>query len=587
MTTRSHQSLRLAAAALCLLFAWQASAGELKNLFGVRMPMRDGVELSADIWMPSEEGRYPAILIRTPYIKTTHRHRFPEYGAFFASHGYAFVVQDVRGRGDSDGDFDFFFGEGEDGYDTIEWIAAQPWSSGRVGMMGGSYWATVQWLAAREKPPHLACIVPTAPSGRYFDEVPYIGGAFMLGPMLPYLNDISGRIAQSVNAAEVDWEGVFKHRPLNTMDQLMGRSMRLYQEFLEHSTLDAYWKRISFTADDFQELDLPALTVTGWFDGDQPGALFYWRGMAEHSRARDSQFLLIGPWTHSQTYLGGELKLNDMEFAPESVVDNKAIHLEFFDCYLKESAATFDHPRARVYLTGSNMWREFDQYPPAQVEYRRLYLRSNGRANSLIGDGGLSWEAPGEEPPDRYTYNPKNPVPSSDDDEELAIDHRSIERRDDVLVYTSEVLDDPLDVIGTVFVKLHASSDALDTDFTANILDVYPDGRAVKLGNRAAGVIRARYRNGYESTELLTPGKVEEYTIELGDIGHSFLLGHRVRIEISSSAYPFVNPNQNTGHPIATDTEWRMAKQTVYHDAERPSHVMLPVMPPGGADVNE
>jgi putative CocE/NonD family hydrolase len=529
MTTRSHQSLRLAAAALCLLFAWQASAAELKHLFGVRMPMRDGVELSADIWMPSDEGRYPAILIRTPYVKTNQRHRFPEYGAYFASHGYAFVVQDVRGRGDSDGDFDFFFGEGEDGFDTIEWIATQSWSNGRVGMMGASYWGTVQWLAAREKPPHLACIVPTAPAGRYFDEVPYNGGAFMLGWALPYLNDISGQIAQSINAAEGDWEELLQHRPLEDLDELMGREMRLYQEFLEHPTLDAYWKRISFTAEDFRNLDLPALTVTGWFDGDQPGALFYWRGMAEHSRARDSQFLLIGPWTHSQTYLGGELKLNDMEFAPESVVDTKALHLAFFNRYLEGSSTDFDHPRARVYVTGSNRWRELAEYPPAEAGYRRLYLHSSGRANTLIGDGSLSWEAPEEEAPDRYSYDPKNPVPSSVGDEELAIDRRAIERRDDVLVYTTEVLEEPLEVIGTVFVRLHAASDALDTDFTANILDVYPDGRAVKLANKAAGVIRARFRNGYASEELITPGKAEEYTIELGDIGHSFLEGHRIR----------------------------------------------------------
>jgi putative CocE/NonD family hydrolase len=555
-----------------------ATAGEITQRFDVRMPMRDGVELSADLWRPAAAGRYPTIIIRTPYIKTTARHQFPAYGRYFADHGYVFLVQDVRGRGDSDGEFGFFFQEAADGYDTIEWIAAQPWSNGRVGMMGGSYWATVQWLAAREQPPHLSCIVPTAPSGRYFDEVPYSGGAFMLAWAVSWVNDTSGRIAQGANAAEVDWESLLEHRPLITIDQELGRRMPLYREFLEHPTLDDYWRRASFGPADFRRLDIPALTVTGWFDGDQPGALHYWRGMAEYSPTPDTQYLLIGPWTHSQTYLGGALEVNDMRFTGDSVLDNKAIHLAFFDRYLKQSAAEYDRPRARVYITGSNRWRELAEYPPAEIETRRLYLHSGGRANSVVGDGTLSWAAPGNQTPDRYAYDPHHPVPSSIADQELAIDHRPIERRDDVLVYTTEALAEPIEIIGKVLVKLWAASDAPDTDFVANILDVFPDGRAVKLGPKASGVIRARYRNGYDSTELLTPGEPAEFSIELFDIGHTFLIGHRVRIEITSSCYPFINPNQNTGNEIATDTEWRTANQTIFHDAGRPSHVLLPVM---------
>jgi putative CocE/NonD family hydrolase len=564
---------------ILLLSTGAAWAADITQRFDVRMPMRDGVELSADMWMPAAEGRYPTILIRTPYIKTTTRHQFPAYGRYFAEHGYIFLVQDVRGRGDSEGEFDFYFNDAEDGYDTIEWIAEQPWSDGRVGMMGASYWAAVQWLAAREKPPHLSCIVPTAPSGRYFDEVPYTGGGFMLAWALSWINDTSGRIAQGANASDIDWETLLEQRPLITLDEALGRTMPLYREFLEHPTLDDYWKRISFGPDDFRELDLPALTVTGWFDGDQAGALHYWRGMAKHSPARESQFLLVGPWTHSQTYLGGALELNDMKFTGSSVVDTKALHLAFFDVYLKGSTSDFDFPPARIYVTGSNEWRDLTEYPPAEVESRRLYLHSGGRANSLAGDGVLSWEAPGDEPSDSYAYDPGNPVPSAIGDEDLAIDHRPIQRRDDVLVFTTEELADDLEIIGKVFVYLYAASDALDTDFMANILDVHPGGRAVKLGSKAAGVIRARYRNGYEKTEPLTPGEVNEYSIELFDIGHTFLAGHRVRIEITSSCYPFINPNQNTGNPIATDIEWKIANQTIYHDAERPSHVLLPVMP--------
>ncbi|MFC2164133.1 CocE/NonD family hydrolase [Acidobacteriota bacterium] len=554
-------------------------SAQIRHKFDVRMPMRDGVKLSADIWLPPEEGKYPAIFVRLPYLKTMPLLQFPKMAAFFVNHGYAVIVQDVRGRGDSEGkEFDFYFPDGEDGYDSIEWIAEQPWCDGKVGMMGLSYLAAVQWLAAREKPSHLVCITPTAPSGRYFDELPYVGGAWKMHWSLDWINGVSARIAQN-NDASVDWESVLKHRPLITMDEAMGRKMRLFKEWLEHNTLDNYWKRISFTPEDFRSLDLPALTVTGWFDADQPGAIYYWDGMNEHSPGRDKQYLVIGPWTHVQTFLGGALSIGEMNFTGDSVIDRKAQHLAFFNHYLKGSTPEFNHPRVKIYLTGSNKWLEMDDYPPPEVLYKPLYFHSGGKANTLIGDGLLSWEAPKKEPPDKYTYNPKNPVPSFVGGSMYAVDNRVIERRDDVLVYTTEELKKQTTVLGRVFVYLHAASDALDTDFTAKILDVYPDGRAVNLGPQSLGIRRARYRNGYDKEELLTPNKPEKFKIELFDIGHTFLPGHKIRIEISSSSYPRFNPNQNTGNPVATDTEWKIAHQTIFHDSQRPSHVLLSVFP--------
>ncbi len=560
-----------------LVFSAPVSA-QVRPQFDVRAPMRDGVELSADIWFPAEQGPHPTIVVRNPYMKTMSLLNPPKLAGYFAERGYAVVMQDVRGRGDSEGEFGFFFADAEDGYDTIEWVAAQPWSNGDVCMMGVSYLATVQWLAAREQAPHLRCIVPTAPAGDYFNELPYQGGAFDMQWALGWINGTSGRISQD-NAIMVDWDEVFEHRPLLTMDSVMGRKMPLYRDFLLNHTMNDYWKRIQFTEEDFRSMDIPALHVTGWFDGDQPGAMYYWTGMARHSPATDKQFLVVGPWNHVQTFVGGALRLGAMEFTGESVIDNKAIHLAFFDRYLKGAAQEFDHPRARVYVTGANEWRDFDEYPPAQVESRSLYMQSGGRANSLTGDGRLSWDAPSEQPPDRFTYDPHHPVPSSIGGEVLAADRRPIERRDDVLVYTSDELTDAVEIIGPVSVELYAATDARDTDFTANIMDVYPDGRAVKLGSRTSGIIRARYRNGYERTELVTPGKTERYTIQLGHIGHAFLPGHRIRIEISSSAAPAYNPNQNTGNPVATDTEWKIAHQTIYHDRARPSRLLLPWMP--------
>jgi uncharacterized protein len=569
-------SLGLLLVALAALIP--SAAAQFRAQFGVRVPMRDGVNLSADVWLPKEQGRYPSLLVRTPYIKASGGLGLPSLAQFYASHGYVFVLQDVRGRGDSDGQFDFFFNDAHDGYDTVEWMATQPWSNGKVGMLGVSYLGTVQWLAAREHPPHLVCIAPTAAAGRWLSEIPYQGGGFLLQWALHWLNGTSDRSQQGANAEGLDMKEILKHRPLMTMDEAFGRRMPIYRAMLEHNTMDDYWKRIQFVEDDFKKLDLPALTTTGWFDGDQPGALFYWRNMRGSSPAKDTQFLLAGPWTHVQTFMGGAKNLGGFEFSGDSIYDLKTMHLAFFDHFLKGSTEKFDFPRARVYVTGSNKWRDFDEYPPAAAQTRQLYLHSGGKANTLGGDGTLSWEAPKDEPADHYSYDPHEPVTSAEG-EEPGTDQRYIERRDDVLVYSTEALTQPVEVIGKIFVHLFAASDARDTDFTARLLDVFPDGRALQLGSQPASMIRARYRHGMDHTELLTPGKTEHYQIELFDIAHTFLPGHRVRVEISSSYTPMFNPNQNTGNPLATDTDWRVAKQTILHSGATGSYVELPVMP--------
>jgi putative CocE/NonD family hydrolase len=549
--------------------------------FGIRTPMRDGVELSSDIWLPSKSGRYPSILVRTPYVKAGGdvASLVTPLAQFYVQHGYVVVVQDTRGRGDSDGKFNFFFSEGHDGYDTIEWIAAQPWSNGKVGMLGVSYLGVVQWLAAREHPPHLVCIAPTAAAGRWLDELPYQGGAFELEWAIQWLNATADRSVQGLNASGLDLNAILKERPLLTVDEKFGRRMPLYREFLQHDTLDNYWKRIQFTAEDFRRLDIPALTTTGWFDAGQPGALFYWRNMRVNSPAKNNQYLLIGPWTHLQTFVGGDRKLGGFEFSEDSVYDLKGLQLAFFDHFLKSSAGSFDFPSARIYVTGSNQWHDAQDYPPPDARNRALYFHSTGKANGLRGDGLLTWKAPSREPADHYTYDPENPVIPAEGEEDPGKDERYIEKRDDVLIYTSEPLKDPVEVIGEVVVQLFAASDARDTDFTARLLDVYPDGPALRLGPREVGIIRARYRKSLEHTELLTPGKAEHYQIKLYDLGHTFLPGHKIRVEISSSYAPVFNPNPNTGNPLATDTQSRPARQTIFHDRMRASYISLPVVP--------
>jgi putative CocE/NonD family hydrolase len=541
--------------------------------FNLRTPMRDGVELSADAWMPMQEGLYPAILVRTCYGKKDWNTKYPEVAPFFASRGYVFLVQEVRGTGDSDGFFDFLFQEGRDGYDTVEWVAQQDWCNGRVGMMGVSYSGAVQWLAARERPPHLTCIAPTAACGLYLNELPAVGGVFYLSWTLPWLMLVSGG-----NLDTIDWDSVFRHRPLLDADLAAGTKTPLYREFLQHPTLDDYWKQIQFTAEDFPKIEIPVLNTTGWFDADQPGALYYWRGMEAAWPNRSDQFLIVGPWTHFQTFSARSGRVNSLQFTPDTMGDSKETHLAFFDRYLKDTPGAFNQPRARIYLTGANQWRESTQYPPAELHAVPYYLHSGGNANTMSGDGFLNLEKPINEQSDRFTFSPTNPVPLASNS--LAFDCRLVEIRRDVLVYTSSPLALPLQVLGRVRVELWAASDARDTDFTARLVDVSPDGQPINLGcEEFGGAIRARFRSGLEKETLLEPGSVEKYTIDLFDIGHVFLPGHQLRLEISSSAFPILHPNPNTGNPIATDSETQVAQQTVFHGWEHPSALILPLLP--------
>lgn len=564
---------RILAATIFFLVLDPANAEPVRNIFDARIPMRDGVELSADIWLPTTHETYPAILIRTPYVKA--RGRLLPFAYPLVERGYVVLIQDVRGRGDSDGTF-LAGGEGNDGYDSIEWIATQAWSNGNICTMGGSYLAAVQWAAARKKPPHLRCMASTATAGMH--SLMYVGGA-VSSFMLQWTNMISARMDQREIVAKLNWNTVLGHRPLLTLDENMGRSMPLYQKVL--TSRDPAYDFVTETVldeEDYRSINLPVLHTTGWFDIALFGASQAWSGMAEHSPAKDEQFLLIGPWDHRQTiFMAKEHRMGEMEFSPEVSVNFIAEHTRFFDRYLKKTSANFDVSRARVYMTGSNQWRNFDAYPPKLSKERRLYLHSDGSANSLNGDGSLGWELPNNEPADSFSFDPQKPVPASMGKMQPAEDQRSIENRSDVLVYTGEVLKESLEIIGTVSVELFAASDAKDTDFTAKLIDVYPDGRAVRLGPLNTGVIRARFRNGFGAEELLSPGKVEKYEISLFETGHTFLPGHRLRVEISSSAYPQILPNQNTGNPVETDTEWRVAHQTIHHDSLYASAVILPV----------
>lgn len=548
------------------------AAAQSERRSAVPTPMRDGVKLVADLWLPAGGGRYPTIVIRTPYGRTADWMNGRGIAEYFASHGYAVMIQDVRGTGQSAGSFGFLFQELDDGYDSIEWAARQPWSNGRIGTMGLSYFGAAQWVTALRKPPHLVCLAPTAAGGMYFNELPYVGGAFGAAWALQWLNRFG---PDRVDPAKVDWTKVAAHRPVRTMDSVMGRVLPVYRDFVDHPTLDAYWRRIQYDEDDFRALDLPALTITGWFDGNQPGAMFYWRGMRAFSPARDRQYLLAGPWDHQQTWNGGGEKIGAFEWGKTGILDYRPIQLAWFDYCLKGSRRSFDYPRARIFVTGSNRWLDLPDYPPPAAEVKPLFLRSDGRANGAAGDGRLEWRSPVREAPDRFTFDPKRPTPGPD--EEAGFDQRPIQSRQDVLVYTSAALTAPVTVVGQIKLELYVASDGFDTDFSAVLIDRFPDGRAIMVGPKV-GMMRARYRSGYEREIKLVPGRPTRLVVDLYDLAHTFLPGHRIQLQVASAAFPHFVPNQNTGNPVATDTVWRTARQMVYHEGTFASRLLLPVL---------
>ena len=536
------------------------------------VPMRDGARLATDLWLPGSDGPHPTVLLRTPYGKSESLFFRYELNALVAD-GYAVALQDTRGTGRSEGTFNFYFPEGVDGYDAIEWIASQPWSDGRVAMDGGSYLGTVQWLAALEDPPALKCIIPTAPSGDLFNELPYVGGAFHFGWALQW---IRARYSSDPEPSPERWAEVAQHRPLVTMDEEVGGPFPVYRDMLNHPTSDEFWEPLHVEPEEISQIDVPALTVTGWFDGDQAGALFYWQQM--HAAGRDPQgrHLIIGPWVHAGTYLGGSPSQGLLPLAPESIIGIRRLRHQFLDYCLKEERPDPGLPRVLVYLTGSDRWVDLDRYPLDDASSRRLYLSSDRPANTRVGGGRLTEVPDGMERADTFSFDPKNPVLGS----EAGGDRTSAQDRPDVLVYSTPPLAQAWNVLGPVEVVIYASSDAPDTDFTAKLVDVDSDGTPMAL-NHNQGVLRARYRDGFDAEVLMEPGEVYEFRIALSHVGHTFLPGHSLRIELSSSDFPYVNPNQNTGNPVATDTEWRIARQRVFHGGARPSHILLPILKEG------
>lgn len=542
--------------------------------FNVRVPMRDGVELSADVIRPDGTGRFPVILSRTPYNKVQGGKEAIERARKIASRGYAVVNMDVRGRGDSDGKFVPWRQESKDGYDSIEWCAAQPWCNGKVGTSGGSYLGYNQWMAAIEQPPHLTAMISMVTPPDPFVEDP----SGVPSPMyLSWYHFTSGHMNQNMDA--VDWAKVHTHLPLLTMDEAFGRKMPHWREMVLHSKLDE-WHEPSRYQNKFHKVQVPVMHISGWYDDEQIGTPLNFIGMTTKGpeSVRKSQKLLMGPWPHA---VNSTSRLGKVDFGPTARIDLEAYTLRWFDYWLKGiDTRIASEPPVRIFVMGENRWRDEDEWPIARTCWTKYYLHSAGNANTLSGDGKLTTKEPEFEPFDKYRYDPAKPTPFITEPSFAQIggpdDYREVEARKDVLVYTSEVLDHDVEITGPIKVRLYAASSAKDTDFMAKLIDVWPDGFAQRLCD---GMVRARFREGMDKPSFLQPNKVYPFDIDCWNTCQLFKKGHRIRLEIASSAFPKFARNLNTDEVLGTTTAMTVADQRVYHDRNYPSHVMLPVVP--------
>lgn len=551
--------------------------------------MRDGVVLSADVWRPDAEGRFPVILLRTPYSNNSPSE--DKVGRFYAARGFVYVAQDCRGRYDSGGDWLPQTAEGNDGYDTVEWCASQPWSSGKVGMRGLSYMGYTQWTAAGANPPHLTCLfVYGSPSDFFLDICSHMFGTLYLMDSFTWAVMVDSRTNQDISL--YDWgDESLSRLPLITLDESFGRNIPHWKEWLAHPVYDDYW-RSQGLRNLYGNVTVPAVSVTGWFDDCQMGSLVNYAGVVAgggSALARENQHLIIGYWQHRGPYPGyvAYTAMGDMDFGPGAAFDMESFELRWFDHWLKGCDNGVERePKVKIFIMGENLWRNENEWPLARTQYTPYYFHSGGDANTLYGDGKLDTVLPAEEKPDSYEYDPADPVHSLRGGKGARggisadpIDQRPNEKRKDVLVYTSGVLTEDLEVTGPVKVILYAASSARDTDFCAKLVDVHPNGSAYNVCYPAIGILSARFRSGTTKVELIEPGEIYRYEIILPPTGIVFKKDHRLRVEISSSDFPLYHRNLNTGLDPYTSTEMVVAGQTVYHDTEHPSHILLPVIP--------
>jgi putative CocE/NonD family hydrolase len=570
----------------------------------VAVEMRDGVPLSTDVYRPTEGGAYPALLMRLPYDKDNPGSVGRVINPLNAvEKGYVVVIQDTRGRFSSDGKFDPYRDDQNDGYDTVEWIADQTWCNGKVGTFGASYKGITAWQTIAADPPHLKAGVPMIAASNLHDGWAYSNGAFELGFNLTWamsylLADTLGRLDRPADEMASIYEQfeqgftnpreMLEWLPLTDVPVFDNEAGQYWREWLNHPSYDEYWKQTDVNTQ-VEDISVPVLHVSGWYDSFFRGHTDFYEAMEERAEedVRENHRMVIGPWDHSTAGGTTPTMSGDKDFGIDCVISQVMgdLALQWFDYWLKdEESGAGDLPKVRYYMMGANEWRETEEWPPEHSP-TQFYLSSAGTANTRFGNGVLTKKVPDESvPPDSFKYDPFDPVPSCggnifmDEITPAGVqDQSQVEERDDVLVYTSPRLTSEVEIAGPVRVTLHAASSTSDTDFTAKLVDVEPDGYCANI---AEGIVRGRYRSSREEAEFMEPGKEYEFNIDLWSTAHTFRENHQIRLEISSSNFPRFdrNPNTKVSPSEATADDFAIASQEVFHDAERPSHLTLPVI---------
>jgi uncharacterized protein len=557
----------------------------------VAMKTRDGVTLNADIYRPQGDAKYPVLLQRTPYDKNN----AANFANRAAAHGFMVVVQDVRGRYTSEGDWYPFKHETDDGYDTIEWAAALPNSNGKVGMFGGSYVGATQMLAAIGHPPHLAGICPVVTASNYHENWTYQGGAFEQWFNESWTSGLAQdtfnrTVRQNTNALvgstvlPLTQYPVFNLTTVPTGADLTRTLAPYFIDWARHTEYDSYWKQWAID-ENYANIQVPALTIAAWYDIFQGGSLRNYIGLKAHAgneAARSGQRLLVTVGGHA----GGGRNIGTVDFGPAAAeYDENDLTLAWYEYLFLGKQNQFAGKPVRIFVMGDNKWRDEDTWPLERAKATRFGLHSSANANSTSGNGKL-YDSPViyADRPDTFTYDPANPVPTVGgplccDPTHLPAgprDQKDVESRKDVLVYSTDPLKQDVEVTGPVSLDLFASSSEWDTDFTAKLVDVWPNGYAQNL---TEGILRARYRESTTTAKPIDPDKIYEFKIDLWSTSNVFLKGHRIRLEISSSNFPRFDRNLNTGKTAATDSMFVKATQTIYHDTAHPSALVLPIVP--------
>jgi uncharacterized protein len=539
---------------------------KLARRFNVRIPLEDGVTLAADLVLPDELPA-PVVVMRTPYGRGGEM--ATKRADAFAKAGYCACWVDVRGRGDSEGLFEPYRNDGPDGVDVIAWAAAQEWCDGSVATYGGSYPGRIQWLTALHAPPALkAMIVLVTPSDPFVENPTGVPG-----PMhVHWFRMTDGHALQYTEA--VDWMEVYRHRPLVELDEAAGFRSALWREECHHQTLDAWWEPLRYQHR-ITEVDVPVLHISGWYDDEEIGTPANFSAM--YAAGRTGQRLLMGPWGHQ---VNKGTTLGELDFGPDSVIDMEAAMTGFLDEVVRGRPPAEPPAPARIFLMGANEWLDLAEWPAPGSAELSLHLDSDGRANSRYGDGRLTDTPPSaESPADEWVHDPDRPVPFVTEASSAQIggpdDYSGVETRGDILVYTSEPLTEPLDVVGAIRLVAFVSTSAGDTDVTARLVDLHPNGFAQRLCD---GVVRLRYRSGHERAEAVQPDAVYEVEIVMWDTAQRFLPGHCIRLDVASSAHPKFAVNLGTGGDETRATAGVVAHNRLYHDFAHPSRLILTVL---------